>query len=267
MCNCEGYIERPSTVVFVMSMIGLVVICVFGRETGLSSDRNRSNRSNRNNNGRVSLQVRNLKRQEEITTMGVFVQMTMRMNLERQASYKEEIRTHLPPSPLASRSNKKNKEMNNRQIIRIRSRARVGDINDTKSKPSSRRHRGVLLQRRDWFGVGYVSNLDARRARIKRRTKRSFLWIILLQQRHRPILFRSTLGPKHAPRKPIRWGLIGGGLSLIIASWARVGGITYPGLLHFGATTLGLSTGAVYPVLAPAALDHSRWPRAKNLPR
>ena len=60
MCNCEGYIERPSTVVFVMSMIGLVVICVFGRETGLSSDRNRSNRSNRNNNGRVSLQVREL---------------------------------------------------------------------------------------------------------------------------------------------------------------------------------------------------------------
>tara|TARA_B100000085_G_C18542111_1_gene512370 strand:- start:685 stop:1554 length:870 start_codon:yes stop_codon:yes gene_type:complete len=58
--------------------------------------------------------------------------------------------------------------------------------------------------------------------------------------------------------KPIRWGLIGGGLSLIIASWARVGGVTYPGLLHFGATTLGLSTGAVYPVLAPAALDHSR---------
>ena len=49
---------------------------------------------------------------------------------------------------------------------------------------------------------------------------------------------------------PIRWGLIGGGLSLIIASWARVGGVTYPGLLHFGAVTLGLSTGAVYPVLA-----------------
>ena len=56
----------------------------------------------------------------------------------------------------------------------------------------------------------------------------------------------------------IQWGLIGGGLSLIIASWARVGGVTYPGLLHFGAVTLGLSTGAVYPVLAPAALDHSR---------
>ena len=34
MCNCEGYVERPSTAVFVLAVLGLVVICIFGRETG-----------------------------------------------------------------------------------------------------------------------------------------------------------------------------------------------------------------------------------------
>ena len=153
MCNCEGYIERPSTVVFVMSMIGLVVICVFGRETGLSSDRNRSNRSNRNNNGRVSLQVRELETPGGDHDDGSFVQMTMRMNLERQASYKEEIRTHLPPSPLASRSNKKNKEMNNRQIIRIRSRARLRTRYEIQTFVSSPSWRFVATSRLVWRGV------------------------------------------------------------------------------------------------------------------
>ena len=33
MCNCEGYVERP--VRHNLAVLGLVVICIFGRETGV----------------------------------------------------------------------------------------------------------------------------------------------------------------------------------------------------------------------------------------
>ena len=253
MCNCEGYIERPSTVVFVMSMIGLVVICVFGRETGLSSDRNRSNR---NNNGRVSLQVRELETPGGDHDDGSFC-----------ADDDED------ESGTASFLQGRDQDSSSSPAVGVaQQQEEQGDEQSTNNTYSFSSTFAYTIRNPNLRLVAIVAfccNVET-----------GLAWGMF------PIWMRDELGLSGEQRdlfsglysfskgiaqfyfgqhsdqntraKPIRWGLIGGGLSLIIASWARVGGVTYPGLLHFGATTLGLSTGAVYPVLAPAALDHSR---------
>ena len=213
MCNCEGYVERPSTAVFVLAVLGLVVICIFGRETGVLRGRqasggsinagNNSNNSNNNNSGRVALPVVreletpgggdlnddesfNADEEEEESGTASFLQRG-----ERGASSSFAV----SGDPRGGGGGGGGERRTTDYYVFVLGHVCV---HYTKPKPSSRRSRIILLQRRNWLSLGFISNLDARRARFERRTKRYLLWTVFLQQRHCPVLFRPTLGSKHA---------------------------------------------------------------------
>ena len=257
MCNCEGYVERPSTLLFVLAMLGLIVICILGRETGVLRISQRSggsiNAGNNNNSGRVTLPVRELE-----TPGGGNVNDDESFNADEE---EEE-------SGTASFLQQRERGASSSSAI-SGDRGGEGQSTTTYSFSSTFAYTIRNPNLRLVAIAAFCCNVET-----------GLAWGLF------PIWMRDELGlsgeqrdlfsglysfskgiaqfyfGQHSDQNtratPIRWGLIGGGLSLIIASWAHVGGVTYPGLLHFGAVTLGLSTGAVYPVLAPAALDHSR---------
>ena len=175
MCNCEGYVERPSTAVFVLAVLGLVVICIFGRETGVLRGRqasggsinagNNSNNSNNNNSGRVALPVVreletpgggdlnddesfNADEEEEESGTASFLQRG-----ERGASSSFAVR-----ETLEGRRRRRRRRRTTDYYVFVLGHVCV---HYTKPKPSSRRSRIILLQRRNWLSLGFISNLDA----------------------------------------------------------------------------------------------------------
>ena len=272
MCNCEGYVERPSTAVFVLAVLGLVVICIFGRETGvlrgrqasggsINAGNNSNNNSNNNNSGRVALPA-----VMELETPG-----GGDLNDDESFNADEEEEE----SGTASFLQRGERGASSSFVVSGGPRGGAGGGGE-EGQPTT------TYSFSDTFAYT-IRNPNLRLVALASfccNVETGLAWGLF------PIWMRDELGlsgeqrdlfsglysfskgiaqfyfGQHSDQNtratPIRWGLIGGGLSLIIASWARVGGVTYPGLLHFGAVTLGLSTGAVYPVLAPAALDHSR---------
>ena len=258
MCNCEGYIKGPFSSCILFAAIGLFVLLIFGRETGVLIKK-----STANNRDDIVRRRTNIVQAQELNDSFQSIE-----GEEEDTSFEDQEASFLQQTRVrdgggGGNSSSHNHHLNQHNIQQNeQEEVQYSFVNTFMYTLTNRNLRLVAF-------AAFCCNVET-----------GLAWGLF------PIWMRDELGltgdqrdlfsglysfskgiaqfyfgqqsDKNTRATPIRWGLIGGGLSLILASYGNIAGSTYPGILYFGAITLGLSTGAVYPVLAPAALDHSR---------